>query len=399
MSILSEINRIKTAKDAIKQSIVAKGVAVDENAKLSAFPSLIDNIQTGVEEIKDTYTVTFIDFDHVITEYELEENDTIVYPEPPQHPELGINFKRWTINISKPVDLAGDYSLIPEKKYICIGAVYDNEGVIAKVLPPNEGYVKYNNDTIPESGYDRIDTDKKIMYFDNTNEEYILKFSSKVIDFRWFDFKVKYIILPDNSNCYNTDFSYSDTSSMSEYCAFCLDFFIVPQYTNCSVYGGEYVYCKYYANDIYKDKNGKCNITTYKRATSLANPKNVKTSFENIPIKQYYNKDKKIKLNQINISSIDTYNETNFHLRYDLSCIYSDKLKVFCSSDKIEQQNIFHIGLLGKIFMLIQFVIFIICVLIMMHYCQVILFLQVLIIFLLVKKEILTLIKVNIYIN
>ena len=105
MSILSEINRIKTAKDAIKQSIVAKGVAVDENAKLNAFPSLIDNIQTGVEEIKDTYTVTFIDFNRVITEYELEENDTIVYPEPPTHPELGINFAGWTLNAQTPAEI------------------------------------------------------------------------------------------------------------------------------------------------------------------------------------------------------------------------------------------------------------------------------------------------------
>ena len=178
MSIFSEINRIKTAKDAIKQSIVAKGVAVDENAKLSVFPSLIDNIKTGVEEIKDTYTVTFIDFDHVITEYELEENDTIVYPEPPSHPELGINFAGWTLNAQTPAEIKNNpnQGITENKKYICIGATYDNTDYIYRLtLPTNEtSFTVPNNTTINKIVGANVQCNGNVITYDSNNNDFYI---------------------------------------------------------------------------------------------------------------------------------------------------------------------------------------------------------------------------------
>ena len=49
MSIATEITRLKNCKDAIKTSIINKGVAVSDTAKLDEYSSLIDNISTGTQ--------------------------------------------------------------------------------------------------------------------------------------------------------------------------------------------------------------------------------------------------------------------------------------------------------------------------------------------------------------
>ena len=47
MSVSDEIRRIQNAKANIKTSIENKGVTVPDDAKLDAFPALIDDIQAG----------------------------------------------------------------------------------------------------------------------------------------------------------------------------------------------------------------------------------------------------------------------------------------------------------------------------------------------------------------
>lgn len=167
MSILSEINRIKTAKDAIKQSIVAKGVAVDENAKLSAFPSLIDTIHSEqIIENPNKWKVIFIDYDRVITEYELGDNEDIIYPDAPKHPELGIEFVKWTSNYTNTSELAEYSSMYSKHKYIVIGALYNNTNNIIKykVTP----YKKYDIPEGYEYGFDEITEDNKGICYSDT---------------------------------------------------------------------------------------------------------------------------------------------------------------------------------------------------------------------------------------
>ena len=167
MSILSEINRIKTAKDAIKQSIVAKGVAVDENAKLSAFPSLIDTITSDqITDNPNKWKVIFIDYDRVITEYELGDNEDIIYPDAPQHPELGIEFVKWTSNYTNTSELAEYSSMYSQYKYIVIGALYNNTNNIIKykVIP----YEKYDIPEGYEYGFDEITEDGKGICYSDT---------------------------------------------------------------------------------------------------------------------------------------------------------------------------------------------------------------------------------------
>ena len=230
MSILSEINRIKTAKDAIKQSIVAKGVAVDENAKLSAFPSLIDTIPSDqITENPNKWKVIFIDYDRVITEYELGDNEDIVYPDAPQHPELGIEFVKWTSNYTNTSELAEYSSMYSQYKYIVIGALYNNTNNIIKykVIP----YKKYDIPNGYEYGFDEITEDGKGICYSDTaiiSSSGIIRLFGSII---WAIFKKDFVPPAHNS-------------------AFIMPFFICS--SNHPVGSGSSnleLYCKYFAID------------------------------------------------------------------------------------------------------------------------------------------------------
>ena len=134
MSILSEINRIKTAKDAIKQSIVAKGVAVDENAKLSVFSRFIDDIPVAGEQktIEDfliyaedlygnEYKVQWFDYDGTMIKEQILHSldEQIVYPEHPVHE--GLLDDGWTADITT----MNDVKSIMQKNTFYIAALYN----------------------------------------------------------------------------------------------------------------------------------------------------------------------------------------------------------------------------------------------------------------------------------
>lgn len=332
MSILSEINRIKTAKDAIKQSIVAKGVVVDENAKLSAFPSLIDNIQTGVEEIKDTYTVTFIDFDHVITEYELEENDTIVYPEPPQHPELGINFAGWTLNTQTPAEIKNNTNqgIVENKKYICIGATYDNTDYIYRLtLPTNEtSFTVPNNTTINKIVGANVQVSGNVITYDSDNNDFYI-FLEK--EFKYDSnktYKIKEFIQPKGklmnywwSKEYNGFVNY-------------IDFFI--KNGAISVNAGNYLlYSKYYAGDSYVKTIKplyRCTTFTYSTYTSNTSYSNYEP-YNFIDIKPFY-KDS-IVYNNNNLLKTDVS-----YIKNDLPNDYNNKNNTNIFNSKNEELTI-----------------------------------------------------------
>ena len=312
MSIFSEINRIKTAKDAIKQSIVAKGVAVDENAKLSTFPSLIDNIQTGVEEIKDTYTVTFIDFNRVITEYELEENDTIVYPEPPQHPELGINFAGWTLNAQTPAEIKNnpEQGITENKKYICIGATYDNTDYIYRlILPTNEtSFTVPNNTTINKIVGANVQCNGNVITYDSDNNDFYIFLEKEFTHVGNKEYKIKEFIQPKGK-----EFSrwWGDYYSYNNY----IEFFI----KNGEFKGISYIviFAKYYSGYGYAPIKPLYRCTTFKKEFTDSSQYQNYERYNFIDIKPFY-KDNEI-YNNNNLLKTDVS-----YIKYNLPNDYNN---------------------------------------------------------------------------
>ena len=333
MSIFSEINRIKTAKDAIKQSIVAKGVAVDENAKLSAFPSLIDNIQTGVEEIKDTYTVTFIDFNRVITEYELEENDTIVYPEPPQHPELGINFAGWTLNAQTPAEIKNNpqQGIVENKKYICIGATYDNTDYIYRLtLPTNEtSFTVPNNTRINKIVGANVQISGNVITYDSDNNDFYIFLENEFKDVNK-TYKIKEFIHPKGkqiSAWWGTN--YYDYHNY-------IEFFIKNGEVKIVGINGDFLlFAKYYAGDSYNKRIKplyRCTTFTYNTETT-GTPYSNYEPYNFIDIKPFY-KDSII-YNNNNLLKTDIS-----YLKYYLPNDYNNNGYAFLFNSKNEELTI-----------------------------------------------------------
>ena len=333
MSIFSEINRIKTAKDAIKQSIVAKGVAVDENAKLSVFPSLIDNIQTGVEEIKDTYTVTFIDFNHVITEYELEENDTIVYPEPPQHPELGINFAGWTLNAQTPAEIKNNQQqgIVENKKYICIGATYDNTDYIYRLTLPTDAtsFTVPNNTTINKIVGANVQISGNVITYDSDNNDFYIFLEKEFTNVNK-TYKIKEFIHPKGKEISTWwGVNYYDYNNY-------IEFFIKNGEVQIVGINNDYLlFTKYYAGDSYSKRIKplyRCTTFTYNADTSNTPYYNY-DAYNFIDIKPFY-KDTIICSNNNLLKTDISY------LKYDITNDYNNNNYTFLFNSKNEELTI-----------------------------------------------------------
>lgn len=85
MSIATEITRLRNAKAALKESIEAKGVTVEDTAKLDEYSALVDNIPQGgggVEE-KD---VNFYDYDGTCV-YSYTKDEFLALNEMPANPD------------------------------------------------------------------------------------------------------------------------------------------------------------------------------------------------------------------------------------------------------------------------------------------------------------------------
>ena len=94
MSIASEITRLQNAKAALKESIEAKGVTVEDSAKLDEYPELVDSIPSGGKsEYILEKDVNFYDYEgtrvysYTKTEFLALEN----LPAHPDHTEDGLN--------------------------------------------------------------------------------------------------------------------------------------------------------------------------------------------------------------------------------------------------------------------------------------------------------------------
>lgn len=101
MSITDQITRIQNAKSAIKTSIENKGVTVAEDAKLDAYPALIDSIKVGsgggssTEYINPDFynirTSNGTDYRYLFYEFNNQLKNEATY-------EAGLNLSNWDIS-------------------------------------------------------------------------------------------------------------------------------------------------------------------------------------------------------------------------------------------------------------------------------------------------------------
>lgn len=101
MSITDQITRIQNAKSAIKTSIENKGVTVAADAKLDAFPALIDSIEVGsgggspTEYINPDFynirTANGTDYRYLFYEFNNQLKNKAVY-------EAGLNLSNWDVS-------------------------------------------------------------------------------------------------------------------------------------------------------------------------------------------------------------------------------------------------------------------------------------------------------------
>lgn len=101
MSIADQITRIQNAKNAIKTSIENKGVTVAADAKLDAYPALIDSIEVGSggggpteyvnPDFYNTRTSNGTDYRYLFYEFNNQLKNKTTY-------EAGLNLSNWDIS-------------------------------------------------------------------------------------------------------------------------------------------------------------------------------------------------------------------------------------------------------------------------------------------------------------
>lgn len=127
-TISQEITRLQNAKAALKESIEAKGVTVEDSAKLDEYPALVDNIPQGgggVEE-KD---VNFYDYDGTCV-YSYTKDEFLALsemPALPDHSEEGLVSKAWSCTF--------EYARISAKMgHFSVIATYSVENGVIKIF-------------------------------------------------------------------------------------------------------------------------------------------------------------------------------------------------------------------------------------------------------------------------
>ena len=86
MSIATEITRLRNAKAALKESIEAKGVTVEDSAKLDEYPALVDSIPQGGGGGVEGKDVNFYDYDGTCL-YSYTKDEFLALNEMPANPD------------------------------------------------------------------------------------------------------------------------------------------------------------------------------------------------------------------------------------------------------------------------------------------------------------------------
>lgn len=116
MSVASEITRLQNAKAALKESIEAKGVTVEDSTKLDEYPALVDSIPQGGGGGVEEKDVNFYDYDGTCV-YSYTKDEFLALsemPTLPDHSEEGAIADNWscTFEYARIAAKMGHFSVI-----------------------------------------------------------------------------------------------------------------------------------------------------------------------------------------------------------------------------------------------------------------------------------------------
>ena len=120
MSIATEITRLQNAKAALKESIEAKGVTVEDSAKLDEYPALVDSISQGGGGGVEGKDVNFYDYDGTCL-YSYTKDEFLALnemPANPGHSDEGLISDGWNFI------LANAKSIVQKYGFLNIGQLY-----------------------------------------------------------------------------------------------------------------------------------------------------------------------------------------------------------------------------------------------------------------------------------
>lgn len=138
MSIATEITRLQNAKAALKESIEAKGVTVEDIAKLDEYPALVDSIPQGSGGVEEK-DVNFYDYDGTCV-YSYTKDEFLALnemPALPDHTDEGLVSECWNWS------LTGAKTFINDMPGVDIGSVYKSDGTYM--------YINIEDTTLPFS--------------------------------------------------------------------------------------------------------------------------------------------------------------------------------------------------------------------------------------------------------
>ena len=111
MGIISQIERLRQAKTAIRNAILSKGVDVADTDRIDTFAQKIATIEGGSGEGSGKYRVRFFDYDGTILKTAYTDGGEVTAPAVPEHDRL--LFQEWNNdfdNITDDLDVGAIYT-------------------------------------------------------------------------------------------------------------------------------------------------------------------------------------------------------------------------------------------------------------------------------------------------
>ena len=108
MSIATEIERLKKAKNDLFRAVTAKGGVLDLSQKLDEYASGVDTIPSAVEG-SGKYRVRFFDYDGTVL-HEYDADDFLALSAMPANPtHTGLTSQGWNWSLADAQDYVEDY--------------------------------------------------------------------------------------------------------------------------------------------------------------------------------------------------------------------------------------------------------------------------------------------------
>lgn len=163
-TIVDKLSYLINTKDIIKQSIIDKGVSVNDNDTFRSYANKISSIQTGSAVTKGEFVCRAIDYDGTILKEEhLDAGEIFTLPSLPTHD--GLITQGW----SSPVDIVNNMVVVADRDLI-FGVMYETASGLSEFdieLTKNTGLtITFNMDGTKNWGDGTTDTATTHTYAD-----------------------------------------------------------------------------------------------------------------------------------------------------------------------------------------------------------------------------------------